>query len=120
VSESILTSVKKILGIDDGYVVFDVDVTLHINSVFSTLQQLGIGPAEGFAIEDDTATWDDFLDGSLPFNAVKTYVCLRVKLLFDPPTTSYFIEAIEKQVKELEWRLNSVREETEWTEPVEV
>ena len=116
-SNSILTSTKKILGIDVAYTAFDVDILMHINSVFSTLQQLGIGPVDGYMIEDAAPTWDDFLDGDLRLNAVKTYVYLRVRLLFDPPATSYLIESLNKQAKELEWRLNAVREETAWVDP---
>jgi hypothetical protein len=109
-SDSILTSTKKILGIDEDYTVFDVDITMHINSVLSTLNQLGIGPVEGFEIFDKTATWDQFLDDYKTLNAVKSYMYLRVRLLFDPPTTSYMITAMEKQILEQEWRLNVVRE----------
>jgi len=115
--ESILTSIKKVLGLAADYTEFDEDVLLHINSVFSTLAQLGVGPVGGFMIEDDTSTWDEFIGEDLEYNAVKTYVCLRVRLLFDPPTTSYLIDAINNQIKELEWRLNVKREETGWVDP---
>ena len=104
-SQRILVSTKKILGIQPDYLAFDLDVITHINSAFSTLQQLGVGPAQGFAIEDDTAEWGDFLGHDPRLNQVKTYVYLRVRLLFDPPTTSFAIDAMEKQVKEMEWRL---------------
>lgn len=114
---SILTSVKKNLGIDESYTFFDDDILLYINGVFSTLNQLGIGPDDGFAIEDDTATWDTYLADNLKLNSVKTYMYLKVRLLFDPPTTSFAIEALNNQAKELEWRLNVVREETEWVDP---
>jgi hypothetical protein len=116
-SDSILTSVKKILSIPEDYDVFDQDIILHINSVFSTLTQLGIGPVEGFMIADATAEWDSFIGADLELNAVKTYVCLRVRLLFDPPSSSYAIEAMKEQVKELEWRLNVTREGDQWTDP---
>lgn len=116
-STSILTSVKKILGIDEGYTAFDLDIILHINSVFGTLNQLGIGPENGFEIEDATPTWDAFTGGDLRLNPVKTYVYLRVRLLFDPPTTSYLIDATKEQIKELEWRLNVYREQTAWVDP---
>lgn len=109
-TDSILISTKKILGIDAAYTAFDVDVITHINSAFSTLNQLGIGPVEGFMIVDDTTTWDLFLEYDSRMNAVKSYVYLRVRLLFDPPTTSYLITAMKEQVQELEWRLNVVRE----------
>lgn len=114
---SILTSTKKILGIAEDYTVFDLDVITHINSAFSTLTQLGVGPAEGFMIEDEVAEWLDFEADDLQYNSVKTYVYLRVRLLFDPPTTSYLIAAFNDQIKELEWRLNVHREETEYVDP---
>ena len=116
-SDSILNSTKKILGIDSDYDAFDPDIMMHINSVFSTLNQLGIGPEDGFAIEDDVATWDTFLGGDLRLNSVKSYVYLRVRLLFDPPTVSYLVEAMKQQVQEFEWRLNVQREGLSWTDP---
>lgn len=115
--DSILITTKKVLGLDQAYEVFDMDVIMHINSALATLNQLGIGPVDGFQIEDDTATWTDFIDVNTKFNPVKTYVYLRVRLLFDPPTTSYLIEALNNQVKELEWRLNVEREEETWVDP---
>jgi hypothetical protein len=117
--QSILTSTKKILGIAEDYTVFDLDILTHINTAFSTLTQLGVGPADGFMIEDATAVWTDFdpVDDHLNFNSVKSYVFLKVRMLFDPPTTSYLITATEKQLEELEWRLNVYREGTEWVDP---
>jgi hypothetical protein len=112
---SILNSTKKILGIAEDYTVFDLDIITHINSAFSTLTQLGVGPAEGFMIEDATAVWSDFIGDDIQYNSVKSYVFLRVRLLFDPPATSYLIAAYEKQIQELEWRLSVLREGTEWT-----
>lgn len=109
-SESILDSTKKVLGLPPEYDVFDSDIIMHINSVFSTLNQLGIGPEHGYAIENSTPVWDDFLSGRVAYNPVKSYVALRVRLLFDPPTTSYHIASIVEQIKELEWRLNVQRE----------
>jgi hypothetical protein len=103
---SILTSTKKVLGIDEDYTVFDEDIIMHINSVFMTLSQLGVGSSSGFQIEDDEAVWSDFVGADLNLNAVKTYIYLRVRLLFDPPTTSFVLTAMEQQIKELEWRLN--------------
>ena len=114
---SILTAIKKTLGIEPSYTAFDEDVLMHVNSVFSTLTQLGIGPTNGFEITDDSATWDQLLGTDLRLNAVKSYVYLRVRLLFDPPTTSYLIESMNTQRQELEWRLNAYREETGWTDP---
>jgi hypothetical protein len=114
---SILISTKKILGLDADYTVFDLDVITHINTAFSTLTQLGVGPADGFMIEDDSAVWTDFIADDLQYNSVKSYVFLRVRQLFDPPQTSYLIDAVDRQIKELEWRLNVHREETGWIEP---
>jgi hypothetical protein len=116
-SDSILTSTKKVLGLDESYTAFDQDVILHINSVFNTLTQLGIGPLAGFAIEDNAAVWADFIGTDLRLNLVKTYVYLRVRMLFDPPTTGYLVTAMQEQIKELEWRLNVYREETGWVDP---
>jgi len=115
--QSILISTKKILGIDKDYDVFDLDIITHINSAFSTLTQLGVGPAAGFMIEDDSEVWTDFIADDLQYNSVKSYVFLKVRQLFDPPSTSYLISAVEKQIEELEWRLNVHREETGWTDP---
>lgn len=110
--DSILTSIKKLLGISKDYTQFDDDIIMHINSVFMSLTQLGVGPAEGFSIEDDSAYWEDFVDieNNLQLHAVKTYVYLKVKLLFDPPLNSSVIEATNRQIAELEWRLNAVVE----------
>lgn len=108
--DSILNSTKKILGIDKDYTAFDVDVITHINTVFAVLNQLGIGPEEGFVIEDAVPTWDAFLGDDPLLNSVKTYVYLRVRILFDPPTTSFLLESLKEQYKELEWRLNVKRE----------
>jgi hypothetical protein len=115
--QSILTSTKKILGIAEDYTVFDLDIITHINSAFSTLTQLGVGPAEGFMIDDAEAVWPDFIVEDFQYNSVKSYVFLKVRQLFDPPQTSYLITAMEKQIQELEWRLNAHREETQWVDP---
>jgi hypothetical protein len=116
-SASILDSTKKILGLEADYTAFDLDILTHINSVFSDLQQLGIGPVEGFAIEDASAEWDDFLEGNVLMNSVKTYMYLRVRLLFDPPTASFHISSLKEQQTALEWRLNVQREGASWTDP---
>ena len=105
--DSILTSVKKMLGIAEEYTHFDADLIMHINSVFMILAQLGVGPSEGFFIEDDTATWDEFIQDKKEINFVKSYVGLKVRLLFDPPTSSSQIDNTNKLINELEWRLNS-------------
>lgn len=108
VARSILNTIKKALGLDPSYDVFDTDIVMHINSTFATLNQLGVGPEEGFSIEDDSATWQDFL-GLVETNkllSVKSYMYLKVRLLFDPPTTSFAIDAMKKNAEEYEWRLN--------------
>lgn len=108
--DSILTSVKKMLGIAEEYTHFDADLIMHINSVFMILTQLGVGPSEGFFIEDDIATWDEFIQDKKDINAVKSYVGLKVRLLFDPPTASSQMENTNKLINELEWRLNSAED----------
>lgn len=121
-ADSILDTVKKVLGIEADYTAFDPAIIMHINSVFVTLQQLGIGPVEGFFIEDDSKEWVDFLGPDPTLNNVKTYVCLRVRLIFDPPTTSFAIDSMKRQVEELEWRINVRREEVAypWVPPVPI
>lgn len=104
--ESILTSIKKLLGIDEDDTSFDTDVIIHINSAFMILTQLGVGPSEGFSISDETAVWTDFISDTKKIEAVKTYTHLRVKLIFDPPTSAFVTAAIETQIKEIEWRIN--------------
>jgi hypothetical protein len=116
--QRILTSTKKILGIAEDYTVFDLDIITFINSAFSTLTQLGVGPVEGYMIETGDEVWQEFIvDDDLQYNSVKSYVFLKVRQLFDPPTTSYLISAVERQISELEWRLNVHREETGWVDP---
>ncbi len=104
--ESILTSIKKLLGVHEEDASFDSDIIMHINSVFMTLNQLGVGPEECFSIESDEATWADFLDESKNYEAVRSYVYLRVRILFDPPASSTVMSSMERQMSELEWRLN--------------
>lgn len=108
--ESILKSTKKILGLDADYIAFDLDVITHINAAFSILDQLGVGPEGGFFIEDETALWSDYLLPPNQMNLVKTYIYLKVRVLFDPPATSFLISAANEQIKEYEWRLNVFRE----------
>ena len=104
--DSILTSIKKLLGITEEYENFDQDIIMHINSAFMILNQLGVGPKSGFSISDKSSTWDEFIPESSNLEAVKTYIHLKVKLMFDPPLSSTVIEAIKSQINELEWRLN--------------
>jgi hypothetical protein len=109
--ESILTETKKALGIAEDVTVFDTDIRMHINSALGTLNQLGIGPAGGFEITGDLETWADLLVEDLKLSPAKSYVYLRVKLLFDPPSNSWLTVAMKEQIEQLEWRLNSVRED---------
>lgn len=105
--ESILTSIKKLLGIAEEYEHFDNDIIMHINSVFMILTQLGVGPSKGFVITDSSASWDDFLpEGGEKLQAVKTYMYMKVRLMFDPPTSSAVMESMNRTINELEWRLN--------------
>jgi hypothetical protein len=115
--QSVLKSVKKVLGIEASNTSFDLDILIHINSAFATLNQLGIGPDDGFEIEDDSAEWSSFYGSDPRYNAIRTYVWLKVRILFDPPQTSYAVEALKDQIREHEWRLNAYRETTEWTDP---
>ena len=105
-SESILVSIKKLLGVAEEYDFFDADILMHINTAFMVLYQLGVGPSEPFMIEDASATWSDFLGDSKDLAGVKTYIYLKVKLVFDPPQSSAAMEAIKQNIAELEWRLN--------------
>ena len=109
-TDRILESVKKVLGIAPEYLAFDQDIVIHINSAFSVLHQLGVGPDEPFMIEDETATWTEFLGTERGVNSVKSYVYLRVRLLFDPPATSFALGAMEKQIEELGWRISTYME----------
>lgn len=107
---SILTSVKKLLGIAEEYTQFDTDIIIHINTIFMALQQMGIGPNDGFSITDENDLWTDFMEDSILLNSVKTYMYLRVKLLFDPPLTSSTVDSFNKLISELEFRMNSKTE----------
>lgn len=108
---SILSSTKKILGVASTYTAFDLDILTHINATFSVLSQLGVGPVGGFAIEDASAQWEDFAVPADQLQVVKTYVFLKVRILFDPPNTSFLLNTMETQIKEYEWRLNALRED---------
>lgn len=106
VKDSILNSTKKILGVDESYDVFDLDITTHINATFMTIKQLGVGPIQGFVIEDENTKWEDFIaNDPILLAATKTYVFLKVKMLFDPNTTSFNLEANKQLIQEAEWRL---------------
>ena len=105
--DSILTSIKKLLGIEEDYTHFDADIIMHINSVFFILRQAGVGPSKAFNIKDKEAVWTDFISENFEeFEALKTYVYMKVKLMFDPPLSSSVMEAMKEFIREFEWRLN--------------
>ena len=104
--DSILTSVKKMLGIPEDYEQFDMDIIMHINSVFMILTQLGVGPEEGFTISNKSDKWSDFIGEGKLVELIKSYVYLKVRLIFDPPQSSSIIEAMNRQISEFEWRIN--------------
>lgn len=104
--ESILTSIKKLLGIAEEDTNFDQDLIMHINSVFMILTQLGVGPSKGFSIKDENDVWSDFIPEQSSLKAVKSYVYMKVRLMFDPPLSSAVEDAINRNISELEWRLN--------------
>ena len=111
--DSILMSVKKLLGVAEEYTAFDPDIIMSINSVFTILQQLGVGPDAGFSITDKNATWDQFFTGDVvKAEAIKNYVALKVKFMFDPPTSSSVMQATTNMTNELEWRLNVACDKT--------
>lgn len=109
--QSILKSIKKVLGISDSYTVFDLDILTFINSALSALNQIGVGVEDGLVVTDDTTEWSALGAPSNQTEMAKSYVYLKVRLGFDPPKTSFVINAIEKQISELEYRLNTMREE---------
>lgn len=102
--DSVLNSIKKLLGIQESYTIFDADLIMHINSTFAMLNQIGIGPKEGFVIEDSYTTWDEYITQANE-SMVKSYIYLKVRLLFDPPSNNSLTESINRQLSELEWRL---------------
>lgn len=105
-NDSILTTIKKLLGIAEDDTSFDTDVIININMALNVLLQLGVGPKNGFSITGNTETWSDYINDMSKLEMVKTYIYLKVKLIFDPPQSSRVIESIENQIKELEWRAN--------------
>lgn len=102
---SILRSVQQLLGQEPDAEGFDADIIIGINSALMALNQMGVGK-EGFVISGESETWDEFLDGRKDLEAVKTYVYLKTKLVFDTPTNSFVIDALNEQIREYEWRLN--------------
>ena len=102
--DSILVSIKKLLGIDASYSAFDADIIIHINTAFAVLSQLGVGPSEGFMIEGEDESWDEYITAN-NFSMVKTFVYLKVRLAFDPPSSTALIESMQRTLDELTWRL---------------
>ena len=105
-TDSILLSIKKLLGLVEDDQAFDADIIIHINSVFMILQQLGIGPVDGFKIESQEETWGQFIQDDKLLEDIKTYVYLKVRLIFDPPLNSSILQSIERTISELEFRIN--------------
>lgn len=104
--DSILMTIRKLVCGDPYADHFDNDLLVHINACFSILNQLGVGPEDGFVVTDDTQSWSSYIADNRTLNMVKTYVTLKVKKIFDPPLTSSVLEAMDKEISQLEWRLN--------------
>lgn len=115
--QSILKSLKKVLGVEPSYDVFDDDILMHLNSIFANLDQMGVGPPGGFSVEDDSTLWSDYIGDDKNLNSVKTYISLKIRLLFDPPQNSNITSAMNEQIKEIEWRLYTKGENERWTSP---
>lgn len=115
--DSILNSIKKLLGFEADYTAFDIDIMIHINSVFFSFQELGIGPAQGFSIKGNEETWDQFI-GDQSIEAVKTAMYMRVRLIFDPPASSFALTAMKENAERLEWLLSIQQEGVRWTPPI--
>lgn len=114
INDSILGTIKKLLGPGMEHNFFDEDIIIHINSAFMQLAQIGVGPNTPYRISDDSETWADFMEDESKFRSVVDYVYLRVRLIFDPPTTSFVLSALNDQLRELEWRLNVMAETPTW------
>lgn len=110
-NDSILLTIKKMLGLDNSYTVFDQDIIIFINTALMILEQVGLGP-NGFTVTGESETWTDFLTDISKFEGAKTYVYIRTRLAFDPPTNSSLLKSLEDTYKELEWRLNVKAEST--------
>ena len=106
-TNSILESIKSMLGIENEYTHFDSVIMMHINTVLMTLNQLGVGPEKGFTVRNNSETWIDFIGNTKEMEAIKSYTYLNVRLLFDPPSSSFLVSAIERQLNELTWRIEA-------------
>lgn len=116
ISDSILESIKKLIGPGTEHTFFDADIIMHINSAFFVLSQLGVGPNVPFVISNGSETWSDFMTDEAKFRAVVDYVYLRVRQIFDPPANSFVVSSLKEQQSELEWRLNVMAETPMWEE----
>lgn len=116
-SDSILTTTKKALGLAADYDAFDPEIVMFINTVFSRLDDLGVGPEGGYAIEDENDLWSTYLNDDPILNRIQSYMYLRVKMLFDPPTTSFLMNAIDAQIDKMEWLINAHWERDNWVDP---
>lgn len=105
--DSILNTIKKMLGIDADYTQFDTDIIVHINTVLMALTQMGIGPDTGFSIADETSTWSDFIEDMSKVEGIKTYIYIKVKTVFDPSGSAAVTDALTRRAEELEWRLTN-------------
>lgn len=112
-NESILISIKKLLGLTANDNSFDTDIIIHINTALMVLNQLGVGPEEGFSIESSEEDWSDFVDDKEHLDAIKTYIYLKVKIVFDPPQHGPTEDALKESIREYEWRLNVKAENAE-------
>lgn len=112
VSESILNSIKKLLNISKDEHAFDADIIIHINSVISSLLQIGIGPEKGYRISDEKDSWDEYVSDDSNIDYIKTYMYLKVKMIFDPPLNSSLMQSFNETIRELEWRLHINYEST--------
>ena len=105
-TESILKTIRKMIGLPVDCSDFDTDLIIHINSAFSTLKDLGAGPSEGYKISGEDNTWSEFIGDNIDLEKVKNYVYLKTRLIFDPPQSSSVLDAYKQEIKELEWRIN--------------
>jgi len=105
---SILTSIKKLLGIAEEFTQFDQDIIIHINAVFSILNQMGVGTEKAFFISDETSIWSDFLDDREDLEMIKSYMYMKVRMMWDPPTSSTLAESMKNMISEYEWRMYSL------------
>jgi hypothetical protein len=103
--DSILNSIKKLHGISEEDTSFDTDMLIHINNVFMILNQLGVGPSDGFYIEDDVATWDDYVPNKFITRSIQSFMYIKVRLVFDPPASPTIVDALKSSAKEDEWRI---------------